>query len=122
MRRGVLWLLALGLVVAIGSLRLGEPELRPVPGREVVLLSAYWCGICTQARRFLQRGGVEFNEYDVERTERGRALYAELGGGGVPIVLIDGVAFHGLDRAAWAEVLNAPLPGSGATYARPGGG
>ncbi len=112
MKRGLAWMLALGLVVAVGSLRLGEPELRPVPGREVVLLSAAWCGICTEARRFLRRGGVDFAEFDVERSERGRALYAELGGGGVPIVLIDSVALRGLDRAAWAEALNAPLPGA----------
>jgi glutaredoxin len=118
MKRGLVWMLALGLVVAIGSLRLGDPELRPAPGREVVLLSAAWCGICAEARRFLQRGGVEFAEYDVERTERGRALYAQLGGGGVPIVLIDGVVLRGLDRAEWAEALNAPASVAGCEGAR----
>jgi hypothetical protein len=54
----------------------------------------------------------------VERTERGRALYAQLGGGGVPIVLIDGVVLRGLDRAEWAETLNAPAPVAGCEGAR----
>ena len=108
MKRGIGWVVAFGVVAAIGSLRLWEPELRPVPGREVVFLSAAWCGICTEARGFLRGGGVVFEEYDVERTERGRALYQELGGGGVPILLVDGVLLRGLDRRQWADVLNAP--------------
>ncbi len=123
MKRGLLWLLGLGLAIGIGSLRLGEPELRPAPGRKVVLLSASWCSICAEARQFLRGGSVAFDEYDVEKSERGRALYAELGGGGVPILLVDGDVLRGLDRGEWAEALSAPLtPETGSAWrSRPRG-
>ena len=103
-------LLALGLVLALGWRELEQHRLLTTPfavdpQRQVVLLSTAWCGYCKATRAFLQRNRVQFQEYDVERSDRGRQLYQAVGPFGVPVVLVDGAPIRGLDVPALIEAL-----------------
>lgn len=61
---------------------------RPDASPRVVMLSAVWCGVCDRARAWLTQNHIPFTEYDVERTETGKAEFRRLAGKGVPIILV----------------------------------
>ena len=112
MRRCFPLLLALGLIVALGwreveQRRLLNTRFAVDPERQVVLLSTAWCGYCKATRAFLERNRVRFEEYDVERSERGRQLYAAVGPFGVPVVLVDGAPIRGLDIPGLIDALES---------------
>lgn len=54
----------------------------------VVMLSAAWCEVCSEARRWLTQNGVAFTEYDVERDPKGKEEFKRLRGRGIPIILV----------------------------------
>jgi mycoredoxin len=71
----------------------------PPPGStNVVLYATTWCGYCAQARSFFTRNGIAYREVDVEKSEEGQRDYQRLGGGGVPIIVIDNATvIHGFN-------------------------
>lgn len=65
----------------------------PPPGSaSVVLYATQWCGYCAKTRTFFAEHRIDYQELDVERSEAGRAGYESFGGGGVPLVVINGEA------------------------------
>jgi mycoredoxin len=71
-----------------------ERWLHPAPPRQsgsesVVLYAATWCGYCTKTREYFVRNHIAFEELDVENSTEGRQGYEQLGGGGIPIVVVD---------------------------------
>ncbi|MGB5833417.1 MAG: glutaredoxin family protein [Thiohalocapsa sp.] len=57
-------------------------------GKKVVMYSANWCGICTKARRYFEENGIEFTEYDVEESTKGKSDYQDMRANGVPVILV----------------------------------
>jgi glutaredoxin len=55
---------------------------------DVIMLGAWWCTYCYQAKRYFQQNDIHYCEYDMENTVEGRRLYQENGGGAVPILFI----------------------------------
>ena len=55
---------------------------------DVIMLGAWWCTYCYQAKRYFQENNIHYCEYDMENTVEGRRLYQESGGGAVPIMFI----------------------------------
>jgi len=71
---------------------------------DVVMLGAWWCTYCYQAKKYFQRNDIHYCEYDMENTTIGKQLYDENGGGAVPILLIgknrlQGFSERQIDRA-----------------------
>ena len=54
---------------------------------EVVMLSTRWCPYCAKARSYFDKNKVHYCEYDIERTERGKHMYRDIGGAGVPVLI-----------------------------------
>ena len=86
--------------------------LKPVPDfsqshHSVVLYATSWCGYCAKARKLLDRMNVSFQEYDIEKSEEGRKRYQALGGGGVPILLINGKILRGYSAEQILAYLNS---------------
>ena len=59
---------------------------------DVIMLGAWWCTYCNQAKRYFQENNIHYCEYDMENTEIGRQLYEEHGGGAVVDVEGQGAA------------------------------
>lgn len=55
---------------------------------DVIMLGAWWCTYCYQAKKYFQKNKISYCEYDMENTEQGQLLYKKHGGGAVPIILI----------------------------------
>lgn len=75
----------------------GEPPVDYSAAHEVDVLmyGASWCGYCAKARKFMERKGITFIEYDIEATAEARQQFEELGGRGVPLFQIGGKVLKG---------------------------
>jgi len=73
-----------------------ETTLNPKP--DVIMLGAWWCPYCSQARKYLQQNEISYCEYDMERSEEGKRLYKEVNGQSIPILLIGDYQINGFNE------------------------
>lgn len=69
-------------------------------GDKVVLYATSWCGYCQKTRELLQSHGIEYIEFDVEKSSKGASEFKQLGGRGVPVLLIGGEVIKGYNPDA----------------------
>ncbi len=108
----------------IAVTKIAKPE-KSVPvsaDGKVVLYSASWCPYCDKARAYFERNGVAFNEYDTEKSAKGRRDYEAMNGDGIPIILVSSHKIVGwkqreferhygqADAVIQAEAAPAPAP------------
>ncbi|PCJ44326.1 MAG: glutaredoxin family protein [Moraxellaceae bacterium] len=65
-----------------------EGEKRKKRSDKVVMYSTSWCGYCKKARRYFKEKGIDYVEYDIERDKAANNRFKELGGTGVPVILV----------------------------------
>jgi glutaredoxin len=75
----------------------------------ITLYSTAGCPHCRQARQYLERKGLRFQEFDVARNPRAQKAFARLGARGVPVILIGEARIDGFDRRR----IDAALLGAG---------
>jgi mycoredoxin len=81
--------------------------IRAEPG-EVTLYATAWCGYCKAAREFFAANNIPFKEYDIEKSQEGKKLYAALGGkGAVPLIEIRDSVLRGFNEQAIRKALLA---------------
>ncbi|MHC8307187.1 glutaredoxin family protein [Pseudomonas sp. PB3P13] len=66
----------------------------------IVLYATEWCGYCKLTRRFLDQKGIPYQEFDIEKNTEARKAYEALGGGGIPIIDVNGTLIRGYDPDA----------------------
>ncbi len=71
---------------------------------EVILYSTAWCSYCTKARKLLDKNGIAYFEYDIEKSAEGKIQYDTLGGDGVPLLLINHRLVQGFNSARIVEL------------------
>jgi glutaredoxin len=71
-------------------------------GKGVTLYSAVWCGYCKQAKAWLGGHGVAYTNVDIDAPGGTAALaQASGGGGGVPVLVVDGHTLNGFSAGAY---------------------
>jgi glutaredoxin len=75
-----------------------QPEADRYGQPEVVLYATSWCGYCKAAREFFAANGIEYIELDVEKSEAAQQGHRELGGGGVPVIVVGDTVIHGFNQ------------------------
>jgi glutaredoxin len=55
---------------------------------DVIMLGAWWCTYCYQAKRYFQKNQIDYCEYDMENHPTGIELYEKTGGGAIPVMMI----------------------------------
>lgn len=65
---------------------------------DVIMLVAWWCPYCYQARRYLHKNNISHCEYDMENSEEGKRLYKEVNGQSIPVLLIGNRQINGFDE------------------------
>ena len=65
----------------------------------VVMYSTPWCGVCKRARRYFEDQGIAFTDKDIEARQDWRAEFEELGGKGVPLILVGERSMSGFSAA-----------------------
>lgn len=71
---------------------------------KVVMYSAEWCGVCKRAKAFFLKSNIPFEEYDVEKTAKGKRDYKKMGAKGVPVILVDSKRLNGFSPGAFMNL------------------
>lgn len=77
----------------------------PNPQSKVVLYGTAWCGYCAKTRDYFKKNHIDFVDLDIEKSPAALKAHAELGGGGVPVVLIGNRKITGYDADAFQAAL-----------------
>lgn len=70
----------------------------------VVMYSAEWCGVCKRAKQYFIENRINYTDYDIEKTEKGRRDYNRLDGRGVPIILVGKQRMNGFSAARFEKL------------------
>jgi glutaredoxin-like YruB-family protein len=80
-------------IVLLFSLLLSLPlPSRAVPYKSPPKVEIYvtsWCPYCRALEKFLKAQNVNYTKYDIEKDSQGMKQHARLGGGGVPVTVIN---------------------------------
>jgi len=66
----------------------------------VTLYATDWCGYCKKTRKFLAENNIEYQEYDIEKSEEGSRQYKALNGNGVPLLVVNEEVIRGYNPKA----------------------
>ncbi|WP_258000745.1 glutaredoxin family protein [Janthinobacterium sp. ROICE36] len=72
---------------------------------KVVLYGTHWCGYCAKTRAYFKENKIEFVDLDIEKSPAAKKAHEELGGGGVPVVLIGNRKIQGFNTGALEAAL-----------------
>lgn len=67
----------------------------PAAPRGITMYSTQWCGHCKRARIYFEAKGVPYKDLDIEASAEAHREYKDLGGTGVPLILVDGKVMKG---------------------------
>ena len=84
-----------------------KPSAIPQQHHRVVLYSTTWCGYCRKARNYFRARKIRFEEYDVEKSLKGKRDYKRLGARGVPIIFVGKQRLDGFSQAAFESLYRA---------------
>ncbi len=73
--------------------------------QQVILYATSWCGYCQKAREFMDRKGIAYKEYDIEKSSEGKRQFAALRGSGVPLILVGNEEIRGWNPGALTAAL-----------------
>ncbi|MBK5274870.1 MAG: DUF4124 domain-containing protein [Desulfuromonadales bacterium] len=65
-----------------------------------------WCGYCKQALNYMKSRGIPFVAYDIEKDSSARQRHKELGGRGVPLIIIGSNKMSGFSAENLEYYLN----------------
>jgi glutaredoxin len=71
---------------------------------QVIMYATAWCPYCKQARKFFDRHGIAYVEYDVERDGKAWRENKRLGGG-VPTIVVGNEVVSGFSQRELTELL-----------------
>ncbi len=77
------------------------------PAKKVEIFVTSWCGYCKRLETFLKENNIEYKRYDVEKDPKGAAIFAQIGGEGVPVSRVGNKVVQGFDPDAILEALHA---------------
>lgn len=65
-----------------------------------------WCGYCTKAQNYMKTKGIPYVAYDIEKDSAAKQRYKELGGRGVPLIIIGSNKMSGFSPESLEFYLN----------------
>lgn len=74
----------------------------------VEMYATSWCGYCKQAERYMQSRGIAYVSYDIEKDSAAAQRHRELGGRGVPLLVIGPHRMSGFSPSTLEYYLNKP--------------
>ena len=73
---------------------------------QVILYATAWCGYCKKTRELLAENNIPYYEYDIEKSKEGKEQHKQLGGTGIPLLLINGKVIKGYNPKKIITLLN----------------
>ena len=88
----------------------GAPAQRPpAPKRftgTVEMYGADWCPRCREAKRYMTDKGISFVYHNIEQDTAARRAFQDLGGGGIPLIMIGSKKMRGFSPESLEYYLN----------------
>ncbi len=78
-------------------IRKKSPASAPSRSQSITMYSTSWCPHCKRARAYFAERGIAYDEVDVEASEKSKREFKEMGGGGVPFIIVGDKAMRGFD-------------------------
>jgi glutaredoxin len=72
--------------------------------KKVVMYSAIWCGVCKKAKSYFRANKIQFTEYDIDTSAKGKRDYKRLKRSGVPIILVGKQRMDGFSAARFQSM------------------
>lgn len=72
-----------------------EPAARSNP--RVVIYTTTWCGVCKRAKAYMERKGIRYTEYDVEKSAKGKREFQAMNARAVPLLVVGEQRMYGFD-------------------------
>lgn len=60
-----------------------------LPATYVTMYSTEWCGYCAKMRVFMARRNIAYDDLDIEKSAQAKRNFEALGGGGVPLLVVN---------------------------------
>ncbi len=80
---------------------------------QVVVYGTATCPFCAKTRAYLKERNIAFGDFDVDKSDKGKRDFGQLGGQSVPVILIGNRKLVGFDKktidAALAQLKSAPM-------------
>ena len=95
--------LALGLALATSAAARADNAMPPQP--PVVMYATDWCSHCARARAYFEENGIAYTEYDIDKSHAAHAQFKQLGGRGVPLILVGRERVNGFSELAFEFAL-----------------
>lgn len=95
-------------IVLLLALRATTPDLAASDfsqEHEIVIFTAPWCGVCDQAKRHLDRHGVDYLELDIEASTAARQQFKKAAGRGVPLAYFGEQRISGFSPGLYDQAL-----------------
>jgi len=73
---------------------------------QVVVYGTSTCPFCAKTRAYLKERNIAFSDFDVDKSDKGRRDFGELGGQSVPVILIGNRKLVGFDPKTIDAALN----------------
>jgi len=74
--------------------------------RQVSVYVTEWCPYCKKLEAFLRENQIQYTRYDIEKDVYGARRHQELGGGGIPVILVDDQVIRGFNQKALVKALD----------------
>ncbi len=81
----------------------------------ILLYTRANCSHCRQLKQWLKARGQTFAEFDVQKSRRAAKALAQLGGRGVPLVVVGDEVVHGFDQKRLSRLLSESSSGKPAS-------
>ncbi len=75
--------------------------------KRVVIYSTAWCNVCKTAKAYMKLKGINYTEYDIEKSPSAYQRFKELGGRGVPLITVGQYRMSGFSGAKLDAMLAA---------------
>jgi glutaredoxin len=76
---------------------------------KVVMYATRWCPYCAKARVNFNSNHIAFNEQDIENNSSAKHAYDELGGNGVPLILVGNERMQGFGAEQFDAIYQQQL-------------
>jgi glutaredoxin-like YruB-family protein len=91
---------------------MAAPASQPAPAKKerftgtVEIYVTDWCGYCIKAQNYMKSKGIPYVAYDIEKDSAAKQRFNELGGHGVPLIIIGPNKMSGFSPEALEFYLN----------------
>lgn len=82
------------------------PDYSEAHGGKAIIYVTEWCGYCKKTKELLNENNIPYYEYDIEKSKEGNRQHKELGGKGIPVLLINGEVIKGYNASKILELAN----------------